>query len=324
MLVKKILELGGMIKPLIVPKKGVALMNPSVFVDDGRIMVNIRNTNYTLYHSEFTGKYQSRWGRLAYLNPENDIKLKTTNIIAHLNDDLEITGSHHVDTSKLDSPEPKWEFHGLEDARLFKWGEKYFLCGVRRDTTDNGEGRMELSEISPSGIELSRERIPLPNEGKSYCEKNWMPILNKPYHFVKWTNPTEIVKYNPINKTTKQVLLTGTQSAGLHCKRDIRGGSQVIFHDNHYIAITHEVDLFTCEVGRKDGNYYHRFVKWDDKFNLVSVSPEFRFMDASIEFCTGFAIHEGTAYISFGFQDNAAFILKFQYDEKIFESPWTN
>ena len=35
----------------------------------------------------------------------------------------------------------------LEDARLIKWLNKYYLSGVRRDTTPNGVGRMELSEI---------------------------------------------------------------------------------------------------------------------------------------------------------------------------------
>ena len=40
-----------------------------------------------------------------------------------------------------------WDFVGLEDARLVKWNETYYLCGVRRDTTTNGQGRMELSEI---------------------------------------------------------------------------------------------------------------------------------------------------------------------------------
>ena len=55
---------------------------------------------------------------------------------------------------------------------------------------------MELSEIEITNdkvIEINRYRIGVPDK-TSYCEKNWMPIIDKPFHFVKWSNPTEIVK----------------------------------------------------------------------------------------------------------------------------------
>ena len=78
--VKLALENGGAIKPLIIPAEhtnGTGLCNPSVFVDDGKILVNIRHTQYTLYHSELQ-KYEHQYGPLVYLNPENDITLTTT------------------------------------------------------------------------------------------------------------------------------------------------------------------------------------------------------------------------------------------------------
>jgi hypothetical protein len=49
---------------------------------------------------------------------------------------------------------------------------------------------------------------------------------------------------------------------------------------------------------------------WDNDFNLLGYSNSFSFLDARIEFCTGLAIHNDDVLISFGFQDNAAFILK--------------
>ena len=60
--------------------------------------------------------------------------------------DLSIQTYHKIDTGVLDV-KPLWDFVGLEDARLVKWDDKYYMCGVRRDTTTNGQGRMELSEI---------------------------------------------------------------------------------------------------------------------------------------------------------------------------------
>ena len=52
--------------------------------------------------------------------------------------------------------------------------------------------KIELSEIEfdkESAQEVKRYKIPAPNEKDNpYCEKNWMPILHMPYHFVKWSN----------------------------------------------------------------------------------------------------------------------------------------
>ena len=50
------------------------------------------------------------------------------------------------------------DFIGLEDGRLLKWNDKYYLTGVRRDTTTNGQGRMELSAENNSSCKRSKER----------------------------------------------------------------------------------------------------------------------------------------------------------------------
>ena len=49
------LDNGGSIHPLIIPASitnGTGLMNPSVYNDNGKIIVNLRHVNYTFYHSE--------------------------------------------------------------------------------------------------------------------------------------------------------------------------------------------------------------------------------------------------------------------------------
>jgi len=287
-------------------------MNPSVFItDEGRILVNLRHVNYTLYHSENKQRFNSHWGPLSYLHPEKDQALRTTNYICELNSDLSIINYGVIDTSEFDTP-PVWEFTGEEDCRLVQWDGKFYAIGVRRDTKPNGEGRMELSEITISDDfaikEVSRIRIPAPEPNDSYCEKNWMPILDKPYHFVKWTAPTEVVRtYPELPPRCEQVLL----KPGLTPPADQRGGSQVIKWGNIYLAITHEVDLFKNYLKQKDGIYRHRLVLWDDQFNLIGLSPEsFSFLDARVEFVAGAAKLGDDLLISFGFQDNAAFVLR--------------
>ena len=328
-LVEKAVKNGGKLVPLTMSKgltNGTGLMNPAVFVDDNNeILVNLRHVNYTLYHSENNQKFLSPWGPLAYLHPEKDMKLKTTNYLMRLDTDLNVQESCLVDTTDLDVT-PKWEFYGLEDARLIKWDGKYYLSGVRRDTTDHGEGRMELSEIEInkdnwSAKEVSRLRIPAPGKNDSYCEKNWMPVLDMPYHYIKWSSPTELVKtYPDLPARCDQVFL----KEGIKTSIDLRGGSHIVPWGDYYIAITHEVDLYKNYLGQKDGVYRHRLCVWDKEFNLIGVTKEnFSFLDGQIEFVAGAAKYNEDLLISFGFQDNAAFILKtpgYMIDEMIQEA----
>jgi hypothetical protein len=271
-LVEKAVQHGGKLAPLVIPHgltSGTGLMNPSIFIDDkGNILVNLRHVNYTLYHAENEQKFPSRFGPLSYLHPE-------------------------------------------KDCRVVQWLDDYYLVGVRRDTTTNGVGRMEYSRIEIDWDnwavkEVRRVRIKAPAPNTSYCEKNWIPVLDKPYHFIKWTMPTELVYANPISGECEQVFHKPTAPA----PKDQRGSSQVIRWGNMYISITHEVDLFKNYLQQKDAIYRHRLVVWDQELNVVGLSKEFSFLDARVEFCVGAAVHNGNLLVSFGFQDNAAFVLQ--------------
>ncbi len=311
-LAKIAIDAGGSIHPLVVPAEitnGTGLMNPSIYLDGKNILVNLRHVNYTLYHSEYK-KFQHEYGPLQYLHPENDRNLRTWNYLCILNDDLSIKYVTSVDTTKLDV-EPIWEFVGLEDARLVRWASKLYLSGVRRDTTTNGQGRMELSELiaRPELVkETKRMRLPAPGADDTYCEKNWMPVLDQPYHYVKWTNPTEVVRYDIDTGTTTTVHLN--KNKVIPGVPDFRGGSQVIPYGDYYLALIHEVDLFKSETGEKDAAYKHRFIVWDRKWNIVKYTDAFSFMKADIEFCCGAAFVNNDLLVSFGYQDNCAFILK--------------
>jgi hypothetical protein len=314
-LVQDAVARGGKLAPLVIPGEltnGTGLMNASVFVrDSGEILVNVRHVNYTLYHSENGQHFPSRWGPLSYLHPEKYQKLATTNYLCRMNSDLQMTDWTIVDTSKLDV-EPLWEFVGLEDARLVEWDGALRLIGVRRDTTTNGEGRMEISTIDLnerpwSAQEVSRVRINTPFSSPTYCEKNWVPVLNTPFHMVKWTCPTELVKFDPTTGACDQVFLR----EGLTPPKDQRGSSHVFSWKGFYVSITHEVDLYNNYLGQKDGVYRHRFVVWDQQWNQVGLSPlSLSFIEGQIEFCAGAAIYENDLLVSFGFQDNAAFVLR--------------
>ena len=122
-LAKHILANGGNLYPLVFPTDNkTGLLNPSILVDDDRVLINVRHCQY----------------------PDNDITLTTTNYLGEWKDNA-LHNITKVDTSNFDT-KPWWEFIGLEDARLVKWDDVY-LTGVRRDTETTGIGRMELSKI---------------------------------------------------------------------------------------------------------------------------------------------------------------------------------
>ena len=143
---------------------------------------------------------------------------------------------------------------------------------------------------------------------KHIVKRTWMPILDKPYHFVKWGNPTEVVKVDVENKTSETVFQSNYRQ---DIPRDLRGGTQVISWKGYYLAVTHEVDLFKSEVERKDAVYRHRVILWDKDWNLVKWTSDFSIMSGHVEFAIGI-IEDGDDFVlSFGFQDNAAYLLRF-------------
>jgi hypothetical protein len=121
---KDILANGGNLYPLVFPTDNkTGLLNPSILVDDDKVLINVRHCQYTLYHT--SGKFESRWGPLCYLNPDNDLTLTTTNYLGEWKDNA-LHNLTKVDTSNFDI-KPLWEFIGLEDCRLVDWDNDVYL-----------------------------------------------------------------------------------------------------------------------------------------------------------------------------------------------------
>ena len=81
------------------------------------------------------------------------------------------------------------------------------------------------------------------------------------------------------------------------------------FNDYH-LCIVHDCDLFGNKLEQKDATYMHRWVVWDKDWNFVHISEPWSFMDAEIEFCCGLTFYRGDLLATFGFQDNAAYLLQ--------------
>jgi len=328
-LAQQVLEKGGRIEPLIIDSKttdGLGLCNPSIWhkPDTTKYLVNVRHVSYYLHHCEGDQKFQTPWGPLNYVRPDDDPFLRTKNYICDFNlRNMKLTNPREVNTNKF-TKEPEWDFVGLEDARIVEWDGKMYMTGVRR-YAPNGKGRMILSEIdiTSKGVkEIGRYVIDPPEGDKPFCEKNWMPIEDMPFHYVKWSNPIEVVKVD-INKKWKnnpkkyrcpsQYVYKGKDDEKMDLQLDPRGGSQIIKYGDEYMAVVHECDYWHNEKNDRDSHYYHRIMTWDRNWKLTGHSKPFKFMDGRIEFCCGMAPHpdaeNGGVYITFGFQDNSAYMI---------------
>ena len=156
--------------------------------------------------------------------------------------------------------------------------------------------------------ETNRTRIEV-KDTSSYCEKNWMPIKDKPFHFIKWTNPTEVVKVDLQKQFAEQIYLSTVTE---ELPYDLRGGSQLIkWYDDTYLSIVHECKFIPKNLnGYKDAEYYHRFVIWNSDWSIKCISKNFDFMTGGVEFCIGLEEIEENIIIAFSFQDNCSFALK--------------
>lgn len=311
--VKYCLLHGGTIRKLDIESNltnNTGICNPSILIDGHITRLVLRNVNYALWNCDNEYKFTSPYGPLCYITPDDDLNLRTKNFLCEINPDQTI--STELIEMKFDT-KPLWEFVGLEDCRLVRWDGKLYITGVRRDTTTNGQGRMELSEISDSGVELSRVRIKAPGDDSSYCEKNWMPILDMPFHYIKWCNPLEIVKVNPITGDSEIVIEKQIPDSTENLNPDYmatRGSSQVVRCGDYYIAITHLCHLWMNEKNQKSGSgYFEQFFLWDSDWNLVKISQPFKFAEFGIEFTNGLAVKDNVAYIPFALQDGISFLL---------------
>jgi hypothetical protein len=53
-----------------------------------------------------------------------------------------------------------------------------------------------------------------------------------------------------------------------------------------------------------------RIVVWDKDWNIINWTQDFTMMLGQIEFVSGMCFHGDNVLISFGYEDNSAFVLK--------------
>ena len=290
----------------------LASMNPSIWITpEGKCYINVRAVNYNLFNSRYR-QYNQGDQPIAYVCKAAS-KLKTENYFGTL--DLDTLNIEKISKVKmLELHEPNWIFTGLEDARIINWDENIYLCGVRRDIKDNGEGRMELSKIEiidDVPTEIERTRMPAAGNDTAYLEKNWMPIIDQPYTWIKWCLPLEICSYD--KDEAKLNIWFPEKTFNL----PFRGDSHVIHIGEYYYCFVHYVmnKQLRKETNARVSLYNHYVLKLDENLNAVGIFGPFLYDNrCNVEFGCGMALYNNYCYLTYAENDAAAYIIKFHKD----------
>jgi hypothetical protein len=90
----------------------------------------------------------------------------------------------------------------------------------------------------------------------------------------------------------------------------LRGGSQAVRVDGGWIVLVHDVAF----PGNSNRMYLHRFVMFDEKLRLVSMTDPFYFEKLGIEFCAGLASVGGKIVASYAVNDGSARLGLFEWE----------
>lgn len=302
---------GGKLIPLVLPTdvaNSRVLLNPSItaFHND-QYLVSIRATNFIL-KPELSKhlrvhKQELVTGKDDYFTSES-LALVIDSSFNHLQ-------SSKIEVSQIN---PQWIFQGLEDVRLISWGGEIYASGTRRDFKRDGEGRIEISRLVFDDLEgcwkESAKSIPkLRGQRFSYLEKNWAPVAGKPFTFVRWSWPTEVVVVNDWQSGESEII--HKQSSSDLASLELRGGSQLIPWEGGYISFAHQSNVISSYLGVSRVEYSHRVLLWNREIELIKVSSiPFSIMGGEVEFVSGATRHKDGILLSFGFQDSCAFLLE--------------
>jgi hypothetical protein len=276
---------------------GWTTFNPSIAADGNGLLGIVRSSNYHVVEGVY------------HTPPEDDGRIKTRNIVVRMTGDGRVVSQVELLGPGYDTSD--FPIEGMEDLRIFRWPE--WSCGhpggvwrVSGTVCDvpgaNGDRRIAVATLLPDAGMLCDFICPQPPFAGRH-EKNWQPVgAMDMFVYSNWEDGVtqRVSRYmdawwmHPKNESRPAPWIS----------RGFRGGSQVITWQDGFLSVVHEV----AHVGSKRA-YEHRFVKYDGTLRIVAVSSPFVFKRwQGIEFCAGAARIDGRLVMSFGDNDETAWL----------------
>lgn len=283
----------------------ISAANPSIFYDKDSDLfyILVRNTNYRLKKNKLGG---------TECTPVKAAKntFETRNFITVCRNPMEDNLQWYL------IKEAKRQFysnkHGMEDCRLVKWRNKFYLSGTLRDWNTAGMGRICLMELNNRWEEVNHYLLEGTCRDTSFCDKNYICVLDKPYHFIVSTDPTVVNRYSLSDLRATYIKGTSGMCIGTQMLGSYRGSSQAIpLPNGDYLAIVHHSEADE----KTQYHYYHHFAIWDKDFNLKRISQPYKFEGEPVEFCTGACIKDDFMYITYSVMDKDASIMRIPIED---------
>lgn len=199
----------------------------------------------------------------------------------------------------------------LEDMRMVEWNGNLYGTSTIFYQGEKGYARigMEFQQIVVGHDMVSCEHrwnsIPVGIKG---VHKNFMPIPDKPFHFIAATFPKGVVMFDlQHNKFT-----TGGIAEP---EKLIRGNTPLLKTDFGYMTIAHDL-VFD---DRKRKMYRNFVVEYNADLSVCRISRPFKFTDMNIEFITTFLEDGNDILIGNTIMDETPLLFRFNRDEFLSE-----
>jgi hypothetical protein len=207
------------------------------------------------------------------------------------------TALQRLSVIELDNPiGNQTHIRGIEDVRLYdKAYSTIYGLGTRLDGQVNEPTIHSCQWSAKTGRLLDCTPI---SRG---VEKNWLPFITYEHGWpdiLYSTQPLRIIGLDGQIKTQVELPFNNA---------DFRGGASPIPYLNGWLWVIHHWVVLADQIKRK---YLHRFC-WinkslaPDSFRLSSL---FNFQKSQIEFCAGLCKHEDSIILTYGVEDNEAYM----------------
>jgi glycosyltransferase involved in cell wall biosynthesis len=281
--------------------KNWTIMNPGMCYHGGDLHINARSVNYWV-NKQLQYGIQGSDLPISFSNPA-----RTRNFDAVLQEGKLIMPQEVTfqDKHLLHHPDVCL---GYEDLRLFVFDDEIWFLATSRELSSIRTNCMVL------GTKTGEKLFKLKSPNWQRCEKNWLPFEHKGKLLIIYQyQPFTIFEVDPTTgeyEITKQDLYPDITLAGF------RGGAPPVRFKDGYIFVVHEV-LPHYSASR---NYTHRFVQLSGDLQITHISEAKHIRGKEpIEYVSGMAIIEETAYLTWGEMDAKAFLTTIPIQELISE-----
>lgn len=261
----------------------------SYLFHDGKHLLNTRYVNYWIYP---TG---------CYLFANGKKLIENKNMFSELDaETLEPIQFQEI-CEEIDLPMNEDILsQGLEDLRLYEFRGQVKYIATTMGYSPGGKSRMIVGNYDYIHGRIEDGKIIQPPEhnADSWCEKNWIPIVQKQKiilgdgSLIDQEKELFIYKWSPleigyIDYELGQLVITDKHEMVMPLFSRIRGSTIFEETDDGWMGVVHYSEEHSPR------HYYHMLVLLDkDTFALKRYSYTFCFEKLGVEFCLGFKIYK--------------------------------